>query len=146
MRWPVRVTPLFPALLLSLVPIGCGETGGPHLVPVSGRVLLDNKPLPNATVRFTPVSQPGGEMGPLSFGTTDAEGRYTLKTVVRGKDIEGAVVGKHRIEIAVVNRTVGAQAKNGAHVPSRYNRNSKLEFTVPAEGTQEANFLNLTSR
>ena len=141
-----RVTLLLPALLLSLLLLGCGDTAGTPLVPVSGRVMMDNKPLAHATVQFTPESKPGGEIGPLAFGTTDAEGRYTLKTVIKGKDFEGAVPGKHHVQISVVDRTVGARAKNGNQVPPRYNRDSKVDFTVSAEGTQEANFLDLKSK
>ena len=97
-------------------------------------------------MQFTPVSKPGGEIGPLALGTTDAEGRYTLKTVIKGKDFAGAVPGKHHVEISLVNRSVSVKGKRGNQLPSRYNRDSKLELTVPEGGTQEANFLDLTSK
>jgi hypothetical protein len=138
-----RVTLLLPALLLPLPLLGCGDTAGTPLVPVSGRVMMDYKPLAHATIRFTPQSKPGGAMGPLAIGTTDAEGRYTLKTVIKGRDFGGAVPGKHHVQISVVDRTVGARARTSNQVPRRYNRDSKLSFSVPAEGTQEANFLDL---
>ena len=138
-----RVTLLLPALLLPLLLLGCGDTAGTPLVPVSGRVMMDNKPVAHATVLFTPQSKPGGEMGPLAIGTTDAAGRYTLKTVIKGRDFEGAVPGKHHVQIAGVDRTVGARAKASNQVPRRYNRDSKLNCTIPANGTQEANFLDL---
>jgi hypothetical protein len=146
MRWHLRVTLLFPALLLSLVSLGCGETGASSLVPVSGRVMMDNKPLAHATVQFSPVGKPGGEIGPFALGTTDAEGRYTLKTVIKGKDFEGAAPGKHHVQISLVERNAAAKGKNGNQVPTKYNRDSKLEFAVPEAGTQAADFLNLKSK
>jgi hypothetical protein len=145
MRWNPRALRRWPVLLGLLLPLGCGEVGT-SLVPVSGRVLMDNRPLANATVQFSPVGKPGDELGPLSFGTTDAEGHFALKTVVKGHDLDGAVAGKHRVQISIMNRTVGAGSKLGEQLPYRYNRHSKLEFTVPPEGTQEANFLNLTRK
>jgi hypothetical protein len=78
--------------------------------------------------------------------TPTVTAHFTLKTVVKGRDLNGAVAGKHRVQISIMNRTVGAGSKIGEQLPYRYNRNSKLEFTVPPEGTQEANFLNLTHK
>jgi hypothetical protein len=137
-----RVQLLLPALVLLLLPLGCGHKG-PDLVPVSGRVMLDNKPLAKATVHFMPAS---GTASPDSYGVTDTEGRFTLKVSNKGNDREGAVVGKHRVQISVVEHNVGSKTANGEQLPYRYNHNSKLEFTVPAGGTTEANFLNLTSK
>jgi hypothetical protein len=56
---------------------GCSGGGGrePTLVPVSGTVTLDGKPLAGASVSFVPQA---GTEGAGAFGTTDAEGRYTL--------------------------------------------------------------------
>src|SRR5262245_18021003 len=57
---------------------GCG--GGPKLVPVSGRVMLNNQPLAGAYVTFAPVAVKGVEAaGPGSVGKTDADGRFTLR-------------------------------------------------------------------
>jgi len=61
---------------------GCG----PHadlanlpqpLQPLTGRVLLDGKPLPGVVLSFLPKA----EGGALSIGETDAEGRYRLSYV-----------------------------------------------------------------
>jgi hypothetical protein len=136
---------LLPALLVVLLPPGCGHQGS-ELVPVSGRVMLDNKPLARATVHFMPASQPGGTASPDSYAVADADGRFTLRTSVKGNDRDGAVAGKHRVEISIVEHTVGSKTRNGEQLPYKYNHNSKLEFTVPPDGTSEANFLNLTSK
>ena len=70
----------FPAIPLLLL-VGCGQE--PHAIaPVSGRVTLNGKPLPNAGVTFSPM--PAGakvDAGPGSAGVTDADGHYTLKLV-----------------------------------------------------------------
>jgi hypothetical protein len=63
--------------LLGLVLGGCGGSGAgvAKLVPVSGTVTLDGKSLAGASVSFVPQA---GTEGAGAFGTTDAEGRYTL--------------------------------------------------------------------
>jgi hypothetical protein len=138
MRWHRSVRGLLPALLF-LGLLGCGQ-GGPALVPVSGRITVNGQPLPEATVFFRPQGQAGGEAAPDAIGKTDAEGRYTLKTITKGKDREGTAAGKYLVQISLVNRTVGTKAPHGEQLPARYNRNSKLEFTVSADGTDKANF------
>lgn len=61
--------------LAALCAVGCGR-GGPSLVPVKCRVLLDGKPVEGAGVGFVPV---GG--GPAASATTDADGRFQLMTM-----------------------------------------------------------------
>ena len=121
-------------LLLPLLLLGCGKSG-PKVAPVSGRVTLDKKPLANATVIFTstePVTN--NSPNPESSGQTDEEGRYSLKTTQDRRD--GAVVGTYKVRISLIER--GATLVN--RVPSQYNKATTLTFTVPAEGSTEANF------
>jgi len=76
--------------------VGCGS--GSRVVPVSGVVTLDSKPLPNAHVAFQPEATKGGTTpGIGSYGITDASGNYTLRTF--DSDVPGAVIGTHRVEI-----------------------------------------------
>jgi hypothetical protein len=56
---------------------------------VTGRVLLDGKPLAGATVTFTP------ESGSPSTGRTDADGRFTLA----GDGGPGVNVGRHNVRV-----------------------------------------------
>jgi len=65
------------ALLLSIA-VGCGKAGpeAPPLVPVSGTVTLDGKPLANASVTFLPVAGTSGARSP--YGFTGPDGRYEL--------------------------------------------------------------------
>jgi hypothetical protein len=121
------------ALLLALPLAGCGK-GGPKAVPVSGRVTLDGQPLANAVVTFTPSSpDPNVKPIPEATGRTDAQGNYTLQLDNRH---HGCVPGSHRVRVSVFDRVGGT----GQRVPGQYNRNTTLTFTVPPEGTREANF------
>jgi hypothetical protein len=103
---------------------------------------LDGRPLPDAHVTFRPDSR---ELhpGPASYGTTDAEGRFTLRTM-DGHD--GAVVGPHKVRISVPVKAPGANpdAPTPNKLPVRYSGDKTvLTFTVPEGGTDQANFLNL---
>jgi hypothetical protein len=68
----------------------CGCGGGITLIPVSGEVQLDGKPLADCAVTFAPVAG-----GPTASGTTDAQGVFQLSTINR----PGAVPGKHRVAL-----------------------------------------------
>jgi len=125
-------------LLLPLLLPGCGKSG-PKLAPVSGRVTLDKKPLVDALVTFTPAETGPTNIGnPESSARTDDQGRYSLKTNQDKRD--GALIGTHKVRISVIER--GTSIVN--RVPRVYNQDTTLTFTVPAEGTKEANF-DLTS-
>jgi hypothetical protein len=135
----------FRFVLVGLVIAACGCGGGPRLVPVSGQVKLDGQPLPDAQVTFRPDSTEVYP-GPPSSGTTDADGRFTLRTA-DGHD--GAVVGPHKVRISLRAKASSANpdAPSAEKLPARYSGdNTVLTFTVPEKGTGEANFLDLTSR
>lgn len=81
---------------LCLGPAGCGGgPAAPDLAPVSGTVTLNNAPLPDATVTFMP------EKGPVAIGVTNMNGEYSLRTGVN----DGAVLGKHRVTVALAARS-----------------------------------------
>ncbi len=67
---------------------GCGEGNG--LVPVKGRVLLDDQPVEGAAVLFQP------DQGVPATATTDAKGEFEMSTS-QGK---GATVGMNKISVA----------------------------------------------
>jgi hypothetical protein len=107
--------------------------------------MLDRRPLADAQVTFRPDSK-DLHPGPASYGTTDAEGRFTLRTV-DGHD--GAVVGQHKVRISLPVKAPrgGPDAPPVNKLPAKYSgEKTILTFTVPEGGTQEANFLELTSR
>jgi hypothetical protein len=133
--------------LLVLLSAGCNRE--PYQVaPVSGRLTLDGKPAPDVAVMFQPVAVGGNiNPGPGSYGITDDDGRYSLKLV--GKETPGAVVGKHKVRLDPYSRTANdpysdapvRPTKPRTAVPPQYNRiEAILEFQVPAEGSDKADF------
>ena len=122
---------------------GCGSAGH-TVVPVSGKITLDGKPVAGASITFQPTaSEQAKSAGPGSGGVTDAEGKFVLKTA-EAKPRPGAVLGKHVVRIA------GAQAQRAPDddtvkpaakdpLPARC-RDGSLTFEVPASGTDKADF------
>lgn len=129
--------PLWAAVLL--VVVGCSSR--PAIVPVSGLVTLDGKPLANAHVAFQSVGGSKSNAGAGSFGFTDESGRYTLQLI--DGDQPGAVVGDYRVEI---NLKVESDDRDprlrppAKMLPERYNRDTELRFTVTRQGAASANF------
>jgi hypothetical protein len=116
---------------------GCGST---KIAPVSGRIMLNDKPLAKASVTFAPIGGKDKEPGPSSAAITDADGRYTLKLI--GQEGNGAVVGKHKVMVALqeeVDTSDDAPIKL-KQLPLKYNGQTTLEFDVPAGGTEAADF------
>ena len=73
--------------------VGCGGSGTPPTVKVTGTVTYNGNPLEGVNVGFIP----DGEGGRPASGTTDASGKFTLSTFESG---DGAVVGKHLVAIS----------------------------------------------
>jgi hypothetical protein len=80
------------AVLIALVGLASCESR-PAFAEVSGVVLLDGQPMPEALVVFLPDPERGTN-GPRCSGVTDAQGRFRLMRDDRGS---GAVVGFHRV-------------------------------------------------
>lgn len=135
-----------------LLATGCG---GVKAVPVSGTVTVDGVPLEDVAVNFTPIAAEGAE-GPGSSGVTDAQGRYSLRTI-GDRRVRGAVVGKHRVVLSerlVVDPdsdpydpkiTPEESEARLQRISSRYKlppsaQDTSLTFEVPPDGTSEANF------
>jgi hypothetical protein len=79
---------------LMMTMAGCGgsaPTNLPDLMPVSGTVTFDTKPLSGVTVTFIPT---GGTRGTGATGFTDKDGKYELSAIHRGK---GTPVGTYRV-------------------------------------------------
>lgn len=127
---------VFAPLLL----VGCGGESY-KIAPVSGRITINGKPLAKASVTFSPVAVGGNlEPGPSSSGKTDADGRYTLTLI--GKDGAGAVVGKHKVRIAMLDETdtsIDLPDKT-RQLPLKYNGQTTLVIEISAGGTDKADF------
>jgi hypothetical protein len=140
---------LFLGLVLVLT-FGCSSKSY-QLTQVSGKVTLDGKPLPKASVTFAPMaSQENQAPGPTSHGETDADGRFTLNVDPKTR---AAVVGRCRVYITALqanfpadDRDAGGPVKRVKDpVPEKYNKKTELIYDVPAGGTNQANF-DLTTR
>jgi hypothetical protein len=134
-------------VVLSLFTAGCGSSDPYTYAPVSGRVTLNSKPLVGAPVSFQPVAAGTSTPGIGSAAITDADGRFTLEVV--GKKIKGAVVGMHKVRIDLPREPetdpTDDRPKKIKHLPAKYSgKDTKLEFDVPAGGSDAANF-NLTT-
>jgi hypothetical protein len=82
--------------LLSLA--GCG---GPKLVPVSGAVTLDGKPLSHGAVSFNADASKGNTVTVSCLGRLNEQGQYQLKTIgVKKSDSgTGAPLGWYKVTL-----------------------------------------------
>lgn len=124
-------------LLAGMVTTGCSGTSDklPSRVPVTGTVIYEGKPVPNATVTFYPegADNPG-------LGTTDAEGKFSLTTY---KKDDGVVPGSQVVvvEVFVEGALPGMEHAPGTKpaIPLKYTRkeSSPLRFEVQADKPNE---------
>jgi len=90
-------------LLLRLGPLSCAgcaaaPTPDPDrkaTYPVSGRVLVEDRPLAGAVVTFHPLEVAGGKTV-RAYARTDASGSFTLSTYEVG---DGAPVGRYAVTV-----------------------------------------------
>ena len=114
---PARISTISPNVvacaLFSLLAAGCGtaprvDYSKVDLVDVSGTVMLDGMPLPNAVVTFE------SENGRFSYGLTDADGYYTMRFDSR---MNGVTPGKKIIRISTTRRIAGLNTIQGGEAP-----------------------------
>jgi len=127
---------------------GCGKRSF-KVDPVSGKVTLDGKPVPNLTVIFQPVAaDSSAEPRPASFGSTSDQGDYVLTLPDPTGPKKGAVVGKHRVAFTRSPPSAGPSSDLGVRMPpnpvldpvlARYQR-TPWELEVPPGGTKDMNF------
>jgi hypothetical protein len=132
LRKPLTVVPV--AFAFGLALCGCGGGDLPELGLVSGTVTFDGQPLTGVEVAFHPVD------GRPAFGTTNAEGNYTLRYT---PGAPGCKVGKNRVTIGNAegsgedselegDELVQTGADKQPAIPGRYNVNSEIERQVSA--------------
>ncbi len=115
----LHCVPLVVALLT-----GCGGPEHPDVGRVSGKVTLDSKPLPQATLMFQPAQ------GRSSMGTTDDQGNYTL-TYLDG--VPGAILGKHKVMIRTeIPGEDGQPPVAKEKLPKKYHDKTELSADVKA--------------
>jgi hypothetical protein len=118
---------IFPATLLCVVVssvTGCGRSDIPELGTVSGVVKLNNEPLANAIVNFSPQLA-----GRPSTAETDDAGRYSLLYLT---DIEGAVIGQHAVTVELV---VSDADDDLSDDPADLEEGQELPKQLPASAT-----------
>jgi hypothetical protein len=115
-----------PCLLLCLSLPGCGGDNL-DLLPVSGRVFYDGRPLTTGSVSFHPV----GATGHVPTGVIDKEGRYSLSTAYQ----PGAPPGRYKVIIHATEPVEQAPGKASpglpkSIIPDRYNQETSSPFTL----------------
>ncbi len=131
-------------LVAAICSVGTGCSRPDYEVaPVSGRVTMGGRGLAGVAVNFQPVSKGPDQPnpGPGSYGTTDADGRFVLRTIEG--DAEGAVVGTHRVRLrtkAPAQDPADDRAVTYKEIVPRQWRDGSQTFEVPPEGTDQADF------
>ena len=109
---------------------GCGDNH-PETITVTGEVFHKGQPVEGASVVFTAD-------GPLATGSTDAQGKFTLRTF---RDGDGAIAGTHRVTITK-NVSEASTPENPYPVvknmlPQRYARPDTSQLTAVVEADKE---------
>ena len=120
---------------------GCGEDA-PTLVPVHGKVLLNDKPL--TTGRLMTVTEAGHGAG----ASINSDGSFDLKTYESGKGTDGAVPGTHKVAVSEYDNadTVTDAPRDKSPIPERYANAETSELTIEVKaGGENAPVLKLTS-
>jgi hypothetical protein len=108
------------ALVVAIVGCSTRPADQPEIAAVSGRVTMDGQPLAGVSVVFE------SERGVLSFGNTDADGRYKLSYI---RSAKGAGLGKNTVRISTP--TMGpASPLHKDSIPAIYNTQSTLAADV----------------
>ncbi len=117
------------ALLLSTA--GCVR--GPRIVPVSGQVLIDGKPLEHGFVQVIPEGYraASGKIGP--------DGRFQLTTFAPN---DGCAVGSHPATVIGVE-TINPTSQRW-HAPKKYADPATSGLTVTIEGPTDSLTIKLT--
>ncbi len=108
---------------------GCGK-GGPRVVPVSGQVLIDGKPLTAGVPGHIQVLPQGTR--PASGSIDPQTGRFTLSTNRPG---DGCPLGTHKVAV-YVNQMVGPSAV--WLIPEQYGDPEASGLTVTIDGPTDS--------
>ncbi|NQT36525.1 MAG: carboxypeptidase regulatory-like domain-containing protein [Planctomycetes bacterium] len=113
----------------------CGGCGG-DLATVSGTVTMDGKALPEATVTFRPAE------GAVGYGTSDAEGHYTIRTGAS----DGLAPGDYKVTVQAYGELPESAPEDSevpppVITPGKYaDANlSGITFKIPAGGKNDCN-------
>lgn len=126
-----------------IVLAGCSKKDGPgKLVPVSGKVTLNGKPLTAGTVSFVADSKKGNTSKHFPGGQLSADGTYELKT----DGATGAPLGVFKVTIMNMDfkQMVEGKKKPDVTIPPAYTTPdstpvSKEVVESPAPGAYDIN-------
>lgn len=106
--------------------VGCGgDSSGPieGLVPVSGTLLVDGKPLDDVVVNFIPLESKESTSNRGGSGITDATGAFSVTYL--GQDQPGLLPGKYSLSYSRMRLSDGSaapklkegEAENPSNIP-----------------------------
>jgi hypothetical protein len=107
---------VFGLLLLTLAGCGGDSTVG-HVVPVSGKVIVDGKTLTEGSVAFLPDKEKGNNSSLQAGGKITADGTYVAFT----KDVKGVRPGHYKVTVMAQTAASSTEAsKAKLLVPEKY--------------------------
>lgn len=116
-------------VLITISMSGCGTSKKVPVYPVSGKVLLGDKPVASALIVFHPEQSSENETRPRA--TTGPDGSFTISF---GEDQKGAPAGEYRVTIE--QWLAGARSDEGPsnRLPAKYSKadTSGLKATIVA--------------
>ena len=127
----VSMLSLFPLGLFAFLVCGCGSDH-PTLVPASGTVLFEGKPLTSGKVIFQPKA------GRSSIADLQSDGTFSMSTF---SEFDGATIGQQMVLVsstgAVQVDDFGEEYAGKSLIPEFYNnfRTSGIVVEIPPEGT-----------
>ena len=121
------------ALVLGLIALPLVGCGGPKLVPVSGRVTIDGKPLTEGYI-FVMPSDERAAGSPI-----DSQGRFALTTY---DDKDGCKPGTHPVTITAKQHLSPTRVRH--LIPPKYEQPDTSGMTVTIEGPTDNLEIKLT--
>lgn len=149
---PIRIFCSSTLVVVACLLVGCDPDwpGPTKTANVKGSVTLDGRPLGDAQVTFIPIAPMDGSletMAPMSYGTTDVHGQYSLQQA-DGK--AGAVTGQHTV---IISKPLSGQANDWGDilmgeaeptndaVPDFYRQHGYLKrHVMPLPGSHQMDF------
>lgn len=116
MPHPIKLAMSLGVVALGL--LGCGGPDRPALVPVSGQVLIDGKPVEHGTIQVIPKDARAAR------GTLGPGGTFQLETYEAN---DGCVPGTHQVIVMATEPQTGGQKW---HAPQKYKDAATSGLTV----------------
>jgi len=119
------------ATILGVFVTGCSSE--PKMVPVSGVVLIDGKPLTHGKIQVAPAN------ARPAFATIGPDGRFTLGTYSAD---DGIPIGSHPVAI-IAHEALGPGSQKW-HAPKKYISTETSELTISVDKATNDLVVNLT--